>query len=610
MKLLGFAGTTGTGLGQLDWQHYLNNLGLVPITSEFVDQAFNYAITGPSMADELGVAAVIKGQVSWRKISGKDPKSTAAQNLLNAYRRFGDDFLDYIEGGFSLAIIDSIKRRVILAVDRMGIERMTYTASKGGIGFGTSAELLAHSPLCKFNISQQSLYDFLLMHMIPAPNTVYEGVHKLRPGTAGIFENNHLAIHRYWHPTFVESSKKDHFLDWKDELHQSLQSAVELCSPDEHTGAFLSGGLDSSTVTGMLAKVCKSPARSFSMGFGVDGYDELNYARIASTHFRCKPFEYHVTPEDVVSAFPLIAQAYDEPFGNSSAVPTYICALRAQEQGIKHLLAGDGGDELFGGNERYVKQRVFELYQRIPLMWRRNWIEPISRMIPVEGGLMPLRKFRSYVDQAKIPLPERLESWNFIYRNGTETMLDPKFATSIKPSAPFETMNAVYQSAPSDTMLHQMLYYDWHFTLSDNDLRKVGAMCELAGVKVSYPMLDQRVIDLSLKIPANKKIEGMNLRSFYKKAMIGFLPKDILNKPKHGFGLPFGAWLKTHAPLKDLIYSYLHDLKKRHIIQNNFIENVIREHQSGHASYFGYAIWDLAMLEAWLQKHTGNSNLK
>jgi asparagine synthase (glutamine-hydrolysing) len=387
-----------------------------------------------------------------------------------------------------------------------------------------------------------------------------------------------------------------------------LRQAVEDCSPDAQTGAFLSGGLDSSSVAGKLAEVVKQGtpprrARTFSMGFGVDTYDELAYARIAAKQFDCDAFEYHVTPEDIVTAFPLIAQAYDEPFGNSSAVPTYMCALRAREQGITHLLAGDGGDEIFGGNERYVRQRVFELYQRMPKWLTTGMIEPLTRPIPAEGGFMPLRKLRSYVDQARIPLPERLESWNFIYRSGADIMLEPDFARSIDPRAPFGVMQEVYDAAPSKVMLHQMLFYDWHFTLSDNDLRKVGTMCSLAGVKVSYPMLDQRVVDLSLRIPPNRKIEGMELRSFYKKAMQGFLPDSILNKTKHGFGLPFGVWLKEHRALGDLIYGHLHALKARHLIRPQFIDRLIDDHKSGHASYFGYAIWDLAMLEAWLAAH-------
>ncbi len=608
MNLLGFAGVPESGTSVQDWQRYLAQLGHAAVAASSTDQAFAAAVSATHAVRSHDCLCLLKGDPRW---TGSSPQPGVANAVLAAYERSGDDFLANLEGSFSLAIVDLAKRRIVLAIDRMGIERMTYAANGSMLAFGASAEQLARSPICRFGLNQQGLYDFLMMHMIPAPNTICQGVHKLRPGPMAVFENGRLDVRRYWKPRFVEGASNESFNDWKTGLHEGLANAVRSCTPDSLTGAFLSGGLDSSSVTGMLAKVSATPARTFSMGFGVDAYDELHYARIAAKRFGCDAFEYHVTPEDIVTAFPLIAGAYDEPFGNSSAVPTYICALRARERGITHLLAGDGGDEIFGGNERYVRQRVFELYRRVPAALRKGLFEPLSRLFPAEGGLMPLRKFRSYIDQARIPLPERLESWNFIYRNGADGMLEPEFARSIDPRAPFAVMDEVYHAAPSQVMLHQMLFYDWHFTLSDNDLRKVGTMCELAGVKVSYPMLDQRVVDLSIRIPPDRKIEGMELRSFYKKAMTGFLPDEILNKTKHGFGLPFGVWLKTHQPLADLIYAHLEALKQRHIVQPQFIDQLIADHRQGHASYFGYAIWDLAMLEAWLQKHgdSGQSDL-
>lgn len=603
-KLIGFAGLSTPGSGLNEWSRFQAELGYsAPETSS---GDWGASISGSEQAQEGGILVLCRGELRWQTPTDR-PMSPAAA-VLSAYKQSGDTFLERLEGSFAVAVVDTTKRRVLLAIDRMGVERMTYAANNGRIAFGTSAEQLARAPGHQFGLNQQGLYDFLMMHMIPAPNTIFSGVQKLRPGTMAIFADNQLQVRRYWSPKFVEGSTNETVAQWKDQLHTSLHDAVKDAHPDSRTGAFLSGGLDSSSVTGMLSRVTKaqSPparARTFSMGFGVDQYDELHYARIAAKHFDCDAFEYHVTPDDIVTAFPLIAQAYDEPFGNSSAVPTYMCALRAKERGIDHLLAGDGGDEIFGGNERYVRQRVFELYRHVPAFLRSGLLEPLSKLFPAEGGLMPLRKFRSYIDQASIPLPERLESWNFIYRAGSGTMLDPDFTKNINPRAPFAVMDEVYHSAPSNVMLHQMLFYDWHFTLSDNDLRKVGTMCELAGVKVSYPMLDQRVVDLSIRIPPKNKIEGMELRSFYKNSMRGFLPEEILNKTKHGFGLPFGVWLKDHKPLGELIYDHLNALKKRHIVQAKFIDTLINDHKSGHASYFGYAIWDLAMLEAWLHAH-------
>jgi asparagine synthase (glutamine-hydrolysing) len=214
------------------------------------------------------------------------------------------------------------------------------------------------------------------------------------------------------------------------------------------------------------------------------------------------------------------------------------------------------------------------------------------------------------VDQARIPMPERLESWNFMYRTDLAQMLDPQFQAAIDTRAPLRTMAALYEAAPASSLLHKMLFYDWQFTLSDNDLRKVGTMCAAAGVKVSYPMLDPAVLDLSIEVPPHQKISGHELRSFYKKAMSDFLPGEIIRKTKHGFGLPFGVWLKTHARLADLIYSYLSSLKSRRIVRAAFLDKLIEEARTGHPGYYGYAIWDLAMLEAWLQAHAASVSLE
>lgn len=557
-------------------------------------------ICAPSVYQAQGVTVAVTGTL--HPASG--PSASTADPAVCAhavYVKHGRSFLSSLTGSFALAIVDESAGLVLLAIDRMGIERLTWTTVGGAIAFGSSAEHIARFPSVNASIRDQGLYDFLMLHMVPAPHTIFEGVHKLRPATAVAFETGRAEVFTYWKPHF-EERRAAPFDALREELHSALDTAVRDCSPDESTGSFLSGGLDSSTVSGKLARVSDRPARTFSMGFGVDAYDELKYAGIAARHFHCDAFQYHVTPADIVSAFPLIANAYDEPFGNSSAVPTYVCALRASERGVTHLLAGDGGDEIFGGNDRYARHRVFDAYLHLPGVVRRYLLEPLAPHLPGEDGFKPLSKLRSYIQQASIALPERLETWNFVYREGA-TMLDADFAHRVDPSAPFQVMNEVYAAAPADSTLNRMLYYDWHFTLADSDLRKVGTMCALAGVKVSYPMLDARVVDLSNRVTPGQKMKRLELRSFYKQAMRGFLPEEILNKTKHGFGLPFGDWLKTDARLAEMIYSHLTDLKSRQIVRPEFLDKLIADQRAGHAMYYGYAIWDLAMLEAWLQGH-------
>ena len=553
-----------------------------------------------------GMVIGLTGDAIWRSIPVSDGNETQVlTELAGEYLRKGPDLLVELTGGFALAVLEPSSRSGLLAVDRMGVEVLAYSVQDDGVTFGTSARAVAEAAGRHARIRRQALFDFLYLHMVPAPRTVYEDVSKLPIASMVQIKNGRIEVRRYWQPQYRYAARGE-FQELKSSLRRALEAGVRASGLDASTGAFLSGGLDSSSVAGTLGVVTGEPARTFTVGFGDSEHDELKFARAANRHFGNQGFEYQMTAGDIVDAFPRIATAYDEPFGNSSAAPTYICAKHAVENGITHVLAGDGGDELFGGNERYVRHWIFELYFKLPAWLRRTLLEPATRPISPDSRIMPLRKLRNYIDQALIPLPDRFESWNYMYREGGEHMLDPEFAESIDPEAPLVRLREVWNSAPSDDLLERMLWYDWQFTLADNDLRKVTTMCSLAGLRVSFPMLHPDVVDLSNRVPPDMKIEGQHLRSFFKKAMSDFLPREIIQKKKHGFALPFGDWMKRDAKLADLFYSHLTDLKKRRIVSAAFLDNLIEQHRTGHPSYYGYAIWDLAMLEAWLAAHAGS----
>jgi asparagine synthase (glutamine-hydrolysing) len=561
-----------------------------------------WAGLAPQRAAAGSLIVLLRGTPQLTGSLGRFSALGAPMALLQAYREQDVNFLRDLHGSFALAMFDRDAGEALLAVDRMGIEQLAYGIGSHALAFASTPGLVAACPGLSSALRPQALFDYMLLHMVPAPETVFRAVHKLRPGTFARYRRGAVTTQRYWVPPFDESRAVD-VRALGAELRDSLEGAVAACQPDDRTGSFLSGGLDSSSVCGMLARVRAKPVATFSIGFGVEGYDELAYARVASRHFGTVSTEYSVTADDTVDAFPRIAAAYDEPFGNSSAVPTYFCARLAASHGFDHLLAGDGGDELFGGNERYARHQILEAYQRVPRWLRRTLIEPVAERFDAEHGLLPFRKLRSYVDQARIPLPERLESWNLMYRTDLAKMLTPFFSAAIDTRAPLKQMAEVFGAPKNASLLNRMMFYDWHYTLADNDLRKVGTMCALAGVRVSYPMLDQRVIDLSVRVPSRIKMRRLELRSFYKGAMRDFLPVEVLRKQKHGFGLPFGVWLKTHSRLADMIYGYLGALRARGIVRPDFIDQLVADHRSGHPGYFGYAIWDLAMLEAWLQSH-------
>lgn len=568
------------------------------------DVGTNWGCCGPHVSHQGSLSVVVRGELMWRSdASAVRGAQNPADAVREAYVLWGHGLLERLYGRFALAVIDHGANAALLAVDRMGIEPLAYATHAQALLFATSAERIARFPGVGTQISPQALLSYIYFHMIPSPQTVFASVRKLPPATAIEWRNNTLRAFTYWKPTFARNGGADSYETLKESLHSSLTAGVRAAHPDSHTGAFLSGGLDSSTVAGFLARAQTQPARTFSIGFGFDDYDELQYARIANQRFGCDPREYVVTAEDISELLPKVARAYDEPFGNASAIPTFCCARLATQHGVNHLLAGDGGDEIFAGNKRYAEQKVFERYQYVPAPLRSLLLEPLLGALPPALQVSVLRKGRNYIAQARTPLPDRFESWNFLHRLGAPMMLHGDFIQAVNVQGPLEHMRSVYESAPDADLVDRMLYYDWRFTLADNDLRKVGRMCELAGVRVSYPMLHQDVIDVSNRVPPALKMQGMELRSFYKRAMGDFLPHEIINKSKHGFGLPFGLWLQQSPRLAQQIDANLAGLRSRGIVRTDFIDRLRSLHGEEDARYYGVLVFTLSMLEQWFVEH-------
>ncbi|MFK8053052.1 MAG: asparagine synthetase B [Woeseiaceae bacterium] len=557
-------------------------------------------LTGSTVATAGKIACAIRGWMHYQGMTGCS--TDIAARLAADFAEKGVGMLQELSGSFALIIVDRDNRQLVAAVDRMAQQPLSYAQHGEFVFVGTTAGSVARSGADAATVNPQALHDFMLSHMVSAPDTVFNGTRKLLHGEVLIADRRGLRLERYWQPDF-QAERDRPVAESRDAVLDTLQQAIEREGPGKTSGSFLSGGLDSSTVTGLLARSQGDNMPAFSVGFGVEEFDELKYARIAAKHFKCQHEEYNVNADDIVDLIPKIAAAYDEPFGNSSAIPTFCCARLAKSHGIDHLYAGDGGDELFGGNERYVRQRVFDHYWKLPAFVRKGLIEPIAGRFDPDEGFKPIQKFASYVRQAKVPLPDRFESWNLIFREGTQNVFDHDFLTTIDTDYPMQKMRDVWASCPSEDPLDKMLWYDWKFTLADSDLPKVSTMCELAGVRVSYPMLDDPFVTLSQSVPTDEKIRGGELRSFFRDAVKDFLPAETLTKDKHGFGLPFGVWLKTHDRLKSFVYGSLDTLANRGILSTAFLERVAEEHKSGHAGYYGYAIWDLIMLEQWFRAH-------
>ncbi len=578
-----------------------------PTQSYTTDGSAAGIVQGPkpaSLHHDQDLLIAITGNVYWhdpvlQKIASAQGDARAA---AKAYRQSDEHFLQAMFGSFALSISDARSGRILLAIDPMGIEKLCYTLAQGQFIFGSSLQGLKTHPGVRSQISKQAIFNYFYYHTIPAPQTIYEEIFKLEPGELLVFQDGNITRSKYW-PLHFQDDSDAAVEQLVDEFHRTLRNSVARpLQLFDNVGAFLSGGTDSSCVTAAVTQA-GGKTRTFSIGFNAEGYDESDYARITVDRFNTEHHDYYVTPQDVVDALPMVAAYYDEPFGNASAVPAYYCARLAREAGIRNLLAGDGGDEIFAGNTRYVKQKVFEYWQLLPAPLRTALIEPLVAHFPLGDRISPLRKLRSYIAQANMPLPDRLETYNFLHREPLADIFTPDFLRAVDADAPLQAQRKTWAEAGCASSLNRMLFLDMKFTLADNDLRKVNGMCELAGVNVHYPLIDLEMVQFAARVPVDMKIKGHKLRWFFKYALKDTLAPETLTKSKHGFGLPFGVWLNDYPALHEMAVDSLERLKARGYLRAEYIDSLWARHRAEHSSYFGTMIWICMMLEQWLEAH-------
>ncbi|MGQ0652121.1 MAG: asparagine synthetase B family protein [Betaproteobacteria bacterium] len=562
--------------------------------------AMNGSAASVSVCSEDALAAGVFGHARFKdkQLAALCAQRGAAHALAEAWRRHGVDAFAQLEGTFAVALIDAEAQQAAIAVDRMATRPLCYASDGGAFAFASTLDALRAAPGSEASLDPQAIYDYLYFHVVPGPRTIYRNRHKLEAGHYLLWRDGRAEAVPYWQPRFDER-RRDRFAELKADFLAAIRESVRDAVAGRPAGTFLSGGTDSSTLAGMLCEVTGKPARTFSLGFEAEGYDEMEYARIAARHFGTEHHEYYVTPQDVVEAIPAIATAHDQPFGNASAVPTYFCARLAKQHGVELLLGGDGGDELFGGNARYVHQYLLSLYSDLPATLRKGLIEPFAFLLP-EAGL--IGKGQRYIRYASTPMPQRYDNYNLLERLGARNVFTDDFLATVDPDSPRREMGTVYARSEGYALINRMLALDFKYTLADNDLPKVVRSCELADTDVRFPMLDDRVLDFSLGLEPDLKLRGTRLRYFFKEALRGFLPEQIITKTKHGFGLPVGPWLRSHPGLKALAADGLAALKNRGIIRPAFIDDLSSARMQEHAAYYGNMVWNLVMLEVWLSQ--------
>lgn len=538
---------------------------------------------------------------------GKGPN--LLEELLYLYAQEGISFIKKFRGEFALALWDGDTEALYLVTDRFRVHPIFYQPDGEKWVFASRISGIRACPHTGgLTIDPEAIVDVVASSIIPTPKTIFREVKKLPPGSILTYQKGEITVTPYWDISFLHPSRQSISqlaYETRRLFREAMDIRLKVDGVSDRIGTFLSGGVDSSTVTGVLSQLAGRPIKTFSIGFDEKKFNEINYARIAAQAFGAEHHEYFVSAKDAYDAIPVLLERFDEPYANASAIPAYFCAKMAREHGVEILYAGDGGDELFAGNERYATQRLFDYYYQIPAWFREALLKPLVFTLAnwLKGGLF--MKGKKYIQRASIPYPERLTSYGFFNLvpmvDFFEGNLLEKVPQGYDPSAPI-WLN--YFKAPAKSQLDRQLYIDLKLAISDNDLFKITGMTEAAGISVRFPFLDHRLAEFAATIPSQIKMRGRRLRSFFKKAYADLLPLEIRTKTKHGFGLPLPIWLRTDKRLNEMMYDLVLSTRtiQRGYFKKKTLDELIERHKTDETSFYGTVLWNLMILELWLRR--------
>ncbi len=521
------------------------------------------------------------------------------ETIVHAYEEYGEKCVDHLRGMFAFAIWDARRRELFIARDRVGKKPLYYTVtSSGTLIFGSELKSLREHPEFRSELSIEALDAYLTFGYVPDPLTIFRDVYKLPPGHQLKFSGGRLRIEQYWDFPYSEAQAEpaQKEADCLEELRALLDEAVRLrLVADVPLGAFLSGGVDSSTVVGLMARNLAQPVKTFSIGFHEDSYNELRYARLAAKQFGTDHHEFVVTP-DICEVVDELVWHLDEPFADSSAIPTYMVSKLAREF-VTVVLSGDGGDELFGGYTRYALDRKRSGFARLPRAVREGVMQPIGRVLP-HGALG-----RNYIHNVALePLDRYIEDISIFTKLNRPSLYTNDFREQLGKLEAATSFRAIAGRSRANDPLDPLLYLDSKTYLPGDILTKVDRMSMAASLEVRVPLLDHKLIEfVCTRIPASMKMKGLETKYIFKRAVQDLVPPEILNRPKQGFGVPIDQWINEQ--LRERVRGTLTEPRtmQRGFVEPRYVNLLLDEHERGRRDH-ATELWALFMLELWHRK--------
>lgn len=526
---------------------------------------------------------------------------TDTEVIVHLYEQRGVDFVRHINGMFAIAVWDESQRQLILARDRLGIKPLFFAQLPDCLLFASEIKAILADGL-QPTIDLQALSHYLSLLYIPAPRTIYREIRKLEAGHMLIWRSDQIAVRRYWdlrgtRPSVVAGRS---LADIQAELRGLLSDAVRChLVSDVPLGAFLSGGLDSSTVVALMRQTHSGPVKTFSIGFQDPSYNELHYARLVAERFDTDHTELTVTP-DVADVVARLVYYFDEPFADSSAIPTYYLS-QLTRQHVTVALGGDGGDEVFAGYITYQADKLARLYNRLPGLLTHRLVPALVHRLPVSDGKVSLDfKARRFVDHALLEPGRRHYAWKAFFDDALKrAVLSSDVLAALNASLDsYPVFQRYYEKASQYDLLNAFLYVDAAVYLPDDILVKVDRMSMAHSLEVRVPLLDHRVVEFVFGLPGRLKMPGFRLKHLLRETMRGVLPQQTLRRPKGGFNVPISAWLKHE--LRPLVQEYLapNRIRQQGIFNPQGVSRLVSDHVKGQANY-SHNIWALLVFTLW-----------
>ncbi len=517
------------------------------------------------------------------------------ETILHAYEEYGTQCVMHLRGMFTIAIWDAPRRRLFLARDRMGKKPLYYACDGQRLVFGSELKAVLAHPGMERRVDEQALVEYVAWGYVPDPRSIYAGISKLPPAHTLVFENGNITVERYWDVSFTnpapagttETEHVDRVLEILDEaVRIRLMSEVPL-------GAFLSGGTDSSVVVALMAKHSATPVKTFTIGFEEKAYNELEYARAVATHFGTEHHEEIVRP-DAEHDVPALVRQFDEPFADSSMIPTYyVC--RSARRHVTVALSGDGGDELFAGYLRYVDPANVRAVERIPAGVRNALFAPVAHMLP--EGTRGIDRLRDMLGTADEQYVRRMTQG---LTNTHRSVFDESLARRVDTNPAHVAAPFLAAMAGADTLSRRQ-HLDIHTYLAGDILTKVDRTSMKVSLECRAPLLDHVLAEYAATIPPEMRIRGMTTKYILKKVAERLMPAELVHRPKMGFAIPVAHWLRGEWASQSTDLLLGSRAQERGIFNPAFLRRITDEHRSGHRDNSAM-IWCLMMLEMWFRE--------